>query len=58
MAQTDTAKGVQNQNGGKQTPRSEDDAPEIIEEIIESNDDLSPFAARLIDKINKTRKAP
>lgn len=58
MAQTDTAKGAQNQNGGKQTPRPEDDAPEIIEEIIESNDDLSPFAARLIDKINKTRKAP
>lgn len=54
MAQTDTAKGAQNQNGGKQTPRPEDDAPEIIE----SNDDLPPFAARLIDKINKTRKAP
>lgn len=58
MNQTDTVKGAQNQNGGKQTPRSEDDAPEIIEEIIESNDDLSPFAARLIDKINKTKKAP
>lgn len=58
MAQTDTAKGAQKQNGGKQTPRTEDDAPEIIKEIIEANDDLSPFAARLIDKINKTRKAP